>query len=559
VAAADGTVARVALGRTAGRYIVIEHLDGWRSYYLHLNNDTSGTDDGLANDPVPGIEVGSRVRAGDLLDYVGDSGNAEETPSHLHFELHSPDGTAINPTPHLRAAQLPTTDSPHPTGTKGPVAAQPPTYVASGTELVGRLDPGGGFAAGVAVNGDTAFMGTWGRPALCPGSGVRVIDVTDPAQPAVLGRVAAGDEYPGTSTDSVWVGPVETEAFSGDLAVVAVRLCDTSERGRWRDGFRGIALYDVTDPAAPELMSTIHSGNRTQGANEVNAAQRPDGTFIVTATVMQSFLHTKGAIGDFRVIDATDPRNPEQVADWDVRADPSLALKNPASQIDPIDLHVHSAWLAEDGMTAWLALWDGGMAMLDLANPAAPLLLGHIPVAEGEGAGNAHTVSFDPSSGLLIRSDEELEPGAGDAETPRWGGQTLYDAADPRRPSVLATFDSPRSTIVDAGPAYSGYFSAHEAVIADGIEYVSWYSYGLRIVDLNDPANPEEVGSFIPASVPDPQHYWVTRTGARSFAMTWGVAVDNGLVYLSDMNTGLWIVRYMPTPPVLPREIGDAS
>ena len=48
VAAADGTVTRMAVGERAGRYIVVEHLDGWRSYYLHLDNDTPGTDDGLA-------------------------------------------------------------------------------------------------------------------------------------------------------------------------------------------------------------------------------------------------------------------------------------------------------------------------------------------------------------------------------------------------------------------------------------------------------------------------------------------------------------------------------
>jgi hypothetical protein len=38
------------------------------------------------------------------VSYVGDSGNAEHTGSHLHFEIHKPDGTIINPYKSLQAA-----------------------------------------------------------------------------------------------------------------------------------------------------------------------------------------------------------------------------------------------------------------------------------------------------------------------------------------------------------------------------------------------------------------------------------------------------------------------
>jgi hypothetical protein len=60
VAAADGTVLKVAIGKLAGRYIVIQHEDHWRSYYMHLNNDTPGTDDGLGASQVEGIVPGRR-------------------------------------------------------------------------------------------------------------------------------------------------------------------------------------------------------------------------------------------------------------------------------------------------------------------------------------------------------------------------------------------------------------------------------------------------------------------------------------------------------------------
>jgi len=98
--------------------------DGYTYNYLHINNDTPGTDDGLGgvlNAYAPGISRGTTVTQGQHIAYVGDSGNAESTASHLHFEIRLPDNTAINPYPYLNAAlnissynpEQATTDSPN--------------------------------------------------------------------------------------------------------------------------------------------------------------------------------------------------------------------------------------------------------------------------------------------------------------------------------------------------------------------------------------------------------------------------------------------------------------
>jgi peptidoglycan hydrolase-like protein with peptidoglycan-binding domain len=102
VAVADGTIRWIGRSCCTMR---IQHDDGWASGYIHLNNDTPGTDDGQGWGIAPGLTKGSRVSAGQLIGWVGDSGNAENTGSHLHFELIDPHGVYVDPYLALRAAE----------------------------------------------------------------------------------------------------------------------------------------------------------------------------------------------------------------------------------------------------------------------------------------------------------------------------------------------------------------------------------------------------------------------------------------------------------------------
>jgi hypothetical protein len=88
--------------------------DGRQYRYLHLNNDNPGTDDGLGGPEwayAPGIRQGVRVARGQWVGYIGDSGNAEATAPHLHFEIEDkrvvdPYGTnRMNPYPSLQDAR----------------------------------------------------------------------------------------------------------------------------------------------------------------------------------------------------------------------------------------------------------------------------------------------------------------------------------------------------------------------------------------------------------------------------------------------------------------------
>jgi hypothetical protein len=111
VAAAAGVVTHVNWSWTAEGIdparcctLQIRHDSGWYSRYIHLNNDTPGTDDGLGWGIAAGLVPGVRVEAGQLIGWVGDSGNAEWTGPHLHFELQTPDRMNVNPYPHVLAA-----------------------------------------------------------------------------------------------------------------------------------------------------------------------------------------------------------------------------------------------------------------------------------------------------------------------------------------------------------------------------------------------------------------------------------------------------------------------
>ncbi len=551
VAVADGVVSTIGVGSLAGNYIVVQHDDGWASYYIHLNNDSPGTDDGLGYVDAGGIEVGARVVAGQLLNWVGDSGNAEDTPPHLHFELHRSDGTVLNPFPHLLAAEGKAVPLVYDAAAQAPgapaaaaVAAPPPDPFAGAgfesTSAVGHLALEGGFNADVWVHDGHAYVGSWGRPGICPGNGMRVVDVSDPAQPALVGRLAGG-EYPGTYVENAWVGAVDTPAFSGDLAVAGVRLCSNDEAGRAGSGFRGLALYDVSDPQTPVPIAELDSGPRTQGVHELEVVELHDGTLLAVATVLQSHLHHPDGMGDLRIVDITDPAAPVQIADWDFRRDAPLAVRDVLDERHPEELHAHSVFVGEDPTRLYVGHWDAGTVVLDISRPAVPAFVEAAGYTYDE-QGNAHSSVLTPE-GFMIQNHEDLDPEPDEMGVAEWGFQRIVDLT--RDDPEVANFATENAVAgADGEIGLDGFYSAHNAVYSDGAEFATWYSDGVRIVDLRNPAGPTEVGWFVPPPRADRHGWWVAPDGTREFPMVWGVDVAGDLIYVSDVNSGLWIVRF---------------
>lgn len=91
VAIEAGTVARLRSGGLGGVTVWLRGDSGDSFYYAHL--------DGWA----PGLSRGERLAGGEVLGFVGTTGNAPASIPHLHFEHHPGGGGAVNPYPLVRS------------------------------------------------------------------------------------------------------------------------------------------------------------------------------------------------------------------------------------------------------------------------------------------------------------------------------------------------------------------------------------------------------------------------------------------------------------------------
>jgi peptidoglycan LD-endopeptidase LytH len=84
----DGVVSDEHSNTLGGIVLWLDGDNGDRYYYAHLS--------GYA------VARGTRVRAGQHIAYLGNSGDARYTAPHLHFEVHPGGGEAVNPYPYVK-------------------------------------------------------------------------------------------------------------------------------------------------------------------------------------------------------------------------------------------------------------------------------------------------------------------------------------------------------------------------------------------------------------------------------------------------------------------------
>ncbi len=204
VAVADGTLTTVVYPEaTWGYSISIRDADGYRYNYLHINNDNPGTDDGHgggANAYGPDIMRGNKVVKGQFIGWMGDSGNAETTGAHLHFEIVAPNGEPFSPYQSLRNATKIT---------------EPVVYPALDNEILpfGTFAEGASIALGNLDDDSTMEIVAGARAGGGPlvrthDTAGKVLDSWYPYDPSFVGGVdvAVGD-VDDDGTDDVIVAP----------------------------------------------------------------------------------------------------------------------------------------------------------------------------------------------------------------------------------------------------------------------------------------------------------------------------------------------------------------
>ena len=110
VAVESGKVTLWTTSASAGCMLYLYGDSGTMYEYIHLNNDLTMKNDNRGScvagvSYAKGLKSGARVQAGQLVGYLGDSGDANGIASHLHFEVHPNGGAAVSPYTYLQSAQ----------------------------------------------------------------------------------------------------------------------------------------------------------------------------------------------------------------------------------------------------------------------------------------------------------------------------------------------------------------------------------------------------------------------------------------------------------------------
>lgn len=273
--------------------------------------------------------------------------------------------------------------------------------------LVGALGLAGGpeTQADVAGYKNLAFVGKW--RGICPGTGVDIIDISRPSAPV---KIADTLDYADTSMEDM-------EAIRiGDRDVLGIGLQDCG--GVAAQGASGFELYDITDPANPQLLSffDVDQFANVTGVHELDITTTPDERTLALLAVPDLEAITSddeglNGTGDLLILDISDPANPTLAGEWGVLDEPSLGVPFYLDVRRGADARtlLHSARANADGTRAYLSYWDGGFITLDISDPSNPTFVGGTE-QELDEEGNAHSLDEARGGNLLVTADEDGAP-----------------------------------------------------------------------------------------------------------------------------------------------------
>ena len=417
--------------------------------------------------------------------------------------------------------------------------------VSSNMKRIARLDiPGGGQ---IEVQGDYAYIGH-----MSPPHGTSIVDISDPRKPRRVSTIELANDDTHTHKVRVFGGDYmivnyerhrrhffrkakllpeicsRLESHQGrapDHREIAAELGVTpedipslleAEQRSYEAG--GFKIYDISDKSKPREIAYHKTGGF--GAHRFDV----DDTYLYLSTEMEGFN------GNILVIyDLSTPSRPAEVSRWWLPGQKIAAGEKPLWINHPVRLH--HAMRFQDQL--WAACCAAGFRVVDIADISRPETIGaydyHPPVPD-----TTHTVLRVPfpvaGRDLAVVIDEQHAHHKGQPLAFMW----VFEVTDIGNMKPLSTYhvseaDSPWSRVPGA------IFGAHQFQehMESTLVYATWFSGGLRVVDIADPFLPVERGFFIPEPA----------AGAAA-PLSNDVDVDaRGLVYLLDRINGLDILE----------------
>jgi len=410
-------------------------------------------------------------------------------------------------------------------------------------ERIGHLDiPGGGQ---IVVDGDYAYVGH-----MKPPFGTTIIDISNPENPEIVSQIKledgfshthkvrvvgnlmytnveqnnrhvlrVGDKLPGIRSElQVELGRPPTDAEVADKAGVKESLIPELDAARERgysDG--GFKVYDISDKTNPKLIS--YTKTFGFGVHRFDV----DENYAYISTEME------GYIGNILVAyDMTDPTNPKEVGRWHMPGQHLATGEIPTWKGYKNRLH-HAMRVGDE---LWAAVWHAGFRVLDASDITNIRTIAehdyHPPFPEP-----THTIlplsqTIDGRR-IAVCVDEEHDHTHGSLHAFMW----VFDVTDFNNIHALSAYDV--SEMDSPWSRAPGRFGAHQfrEKMDSTLVYATWFSGGLRVVDVADPMKPQEVAYYIPEP----------REGEASPQSNDCDVDASGLVYLLDRNCGLDILK----------------
>lgn len=357
--------------------------------------------------------------------------------------------------------------------------------------LIANYSDGGAYRAGtdMAFQGNLAVLGNLDQgvgPNQSPPGGFRLMDISDPANPAEVGQfVCSGDQ-----TDvSIW----------GTIVVTSIDKPTLSHCDEGEENWEGLRIVSIADRGNPEIVSTV----RTDCGSHTHTIY-PD---LENARLLVYVLSypLAGRYNPAAAFPTCNPVSHRKISVVEVplgRPQDARVIGTPSVETN-IGCHDVTVFL-ELELAAAACLTES--QMWDLSNPEEPKIIATI---RDPRINIHHSTVFSNDGTKMVIGDElggaAASPGCvTDEDT--FGGLFFYDISDPTAPELRQTFKLPQQMV-------SLFCTAHLFNVVplhgdDDILVSSWYTGATSVIDFTDLSRPpEQIAYHIPSEpvTPDQQ------------------------------------------------------